>query len=141
MRKTEQLKKEMAASTVTYMIFIGMLVIVVCPVLFALSLQLFSITSSFLGTVSGSVGSSPVGGVSLSTPTLTTGDFRLFSVAAIGIISIFSSIIIAVIEKGNVKSGFKYIPMFLVSSLTIYFISSGIFRAIFGGIVLGGGGS
>lgn len=39
LKKTQILKKELAASTLTYMIFIGALVIVICPILFALSYQ------------------------------------------------------------------------------------------------------
>jgi len=136
MKKTESLKKEMAASTITYMIFIGMLVAVICPVLFALSLQLFSITSGFIGGVASDI-SGGAGVITVSTPTIGTGEFRIFSVAAISIISIFSSIIIAIIEKGNVRSGVKYIPMFLVTSLTVYFIASGVFAYLFGNISVG----
>ncbi len=137
MKKTEALKKEMAASTVTYMIFIGMLVVVICPVLFALSLQLFTLTSGFVGNLAGSgVGQVGGAGLSVTKTTIEKGDFRLFSILAIGIISIFSSTIISIIEKGNIKSGIKYIPMLLVSSETIYFIASGIFGMLFGGISL-----
>lgn len=136
MKKTQGLKREMAASTVTYMIFIAMLVIFICPVLFALSLQLFTITSGFISNIAGQVSSGP-GGLSFSAATLSKADFRLFSILAISIISIFSSVIISVIEKGDFRSGVKYIPMFLISSLTVYFIAAGIFAYAFGGISFG----
>ena len=137
MKKTEMLKREMAASTVTFMVFIGALVVVICPVLFALSLQLFTITSGFLSTIAGQTSGS-VGGLSVSMPRLDQGDFRVFSVLAIAIISVFSSMIISIIEKGNVKTCVKYIPMFLASGLTVYFIASLLFGALFGGIKVGG---
>lgn len=136
MKKTESLKKEMAASTVTYMIFIGMLVALICPVLFALSLQLFSLTNAFIGNIATST-SGGVGGLSVRATGLDHGDFRLFSILAISIISVFSSLIISIIEKGDIKSGLKYIPMFLVTSLTIYFISIGVFGYLFGGVSVG----
>ncbi|MDD9953826.1 MAG: type II secretion system F family protein [Candidatus Woesearchaeota archaeon] len=136
MKKTESLKKEMAASTVTYMMFIGALVAMICPVLFALSLELFSITTSFIGNISGNVGSNSAG-LSLNPATITKGDFRLFSLGAITIISVFSSIIIAIIEKGEVRAGLKYIPMLLISSLTVYFIATGVFGMLFGNIQIG----
>lgn len=136
MKKTESLKKEMAASTVTYMIFIGMLVVFICPVLFALSLQLFSITSAFITNISSSV-STGAGGLTVGAPSVDKAEFRLFSIVAISIISLFSSMIIAVIEKGDLKSGLKYIPMFMISSLTIYFIAAGVFSYLFGSITFG----
>ncbi len=136
MKKTEMLKREMAASTVTYMVFIGSLVVVICPVLFALSLQLFEITSGFLGTLAGSA-TAGTGTMSISAPKLDQGDFRLFSVLAIAIISIFSSAIISIIEKGNVRGGVKYVPMFLITALTIYFLASAMFGTLFGGIAFG----
>jgi len=136
MKKTEALKREMAASTVTYMIFIGMLITIICPVLFALSLQLFGITSSFIGNIAATSAGGGPGGLSVKPSGITQSDFRLFSVFAITIISVFSSMILAIIEKGTIKSGVKYIPMFLVSSQTIYFIASGLFGLMFGGIQL-----
>jgi len=137
MKKTEMLKREMAASTVTFMIFIGSLVVFICPVLFALSLQLFTITSGFLGTLAGQATSGSTG-MSVSAPKLDQGDFRLFSVLAISIISIFSSAIISIIEKGNVRGGVKYMPMFLITALTIYFLATAVFGSLFGGIAIGG---
>jgi len=139
MKKTQILKKEMASNTVTYMIFIGMLVIVIAPVLFALSLQLFTIITGFIKTISSNVSSSPSalqlgkGGTSLK-----VADFRMFSILALTVISVCSSLIIAVIEKGTIKSGLKYIPMFLITSLTIYFIASGVLGYAFGSIKFGG---
>jgi pilus assembly protein TadC len=138
MKKIQILKKEMAASTITYMIFIGMLVIVICPVLFALSLQLFTIISSFLTNVTSTLTSSP-NGLNIGTgPSVKVSDFRIFSICAISIISIFSSLIISVIEKGTMRGGLKYIPMFLITALTIYFIASGILSVTFGAIRFGG---
>jgi pilus assembly protein TadC len=136
MKKTEALKKEMASSTVTYMIFIGMLVILIAPVLFALSLQLFSIITSFIGSLAGNIGPNNAG-LTIGAPQVSSEDFRMFSIIAIGIISTFSSMIIAIIEKGDLRAGLKYIPMFLISSLTIYFIASGLLGAIFGGLRFG----
>jgi pilus assembly protein TadC len=136
MKKTQILKKEMASSTITYMIFIGMLVAFICPVLFALSLQLFTIISSFIGNIAGSVSSGS--SLNIGGPAVSARDFRIFSILAIAIISVFSSLIIAVIEKGTMKSGLKYIPMFLVTSLTIYFIASGILAYAFSSLHFAG---
>lgn len=140
MKKTQTIKKEMVANTITYMIFIGMLVILICPILFALSLQLFTIINGFManlsasGTGGGSGSAINIGGMGGVKPI----DFRIFSIAAISIISIFSSLIISIIEKGNLRAGLKYIPMFWITSLTIYFIASGLLGVLFGSIHFGG---
>lgn len=136
MKKTQILKKEMAANTITYMIFIGMLVIFICPVLFALSLQLFTIISGFIGSVA-TTANAGASGMSVNAPTVDVADFRVFSIFAIAIISVCSSLIIAIIEKGTVKSGLKYIPMFLITSLFVYFIASGILGYAFQNLKFG----
>jgi pilus assembly protein TadC len=137
MKKTQLLKKEMAASTVTYMIFIGMLVVVICPVLFALSLQLFTIISGFITNIAGSASGGGTGMMSIGKPSVDAKDFQIFSILAITIVSIFSSMIIAIIEKGTIKSGVKYVPMFLISSLSIYFLARGILGLMFSSLTFG----
>lgn len=138
MKKTQTIKKEMTTNTLTYMIFIGMLVIFICPILFALSLKLFTIINSFLANMSSNISSVNnglnIGGKGGVNP----ADFKIFSILAITIISVFSSIIISIIEKGTMRGGMKYIPMFLITSLTIYFIASGLLSFVFGSIKFGG---
>ncbi len=138
MKKTQAIKKEMVSNTITYMIFIGMLVIFICPILFALSLKLFSVINSFIVNVT-STATSASNGVNIGKGSgVDVGDFRLFSIAAITVISIFSSIIISVIEKGTMRGGLKYIPMFWITSLTVYFIASGLLNVMFSSIKFGG---
>ncbi len=137
LKKTKTLKKEMASSTLTYMIFIGALVAVISPVLFALSFQLFQIISGFMGTVASNIGSAQGMSFNLEAPQVDYGDFKLFSAMSITVISVFSSMIISIIEKGDIKGGLKYIPVFLVVSLLVYFISSALLSAVFSGMALG----
>jgi pilus assembly protein TadC len=133
LKKTQQLKKEMASSTVTYMIFIGMLVVLIMPVLFALSLQLFVIISGVVGQIAGNMAGVQTT-MRIGAPEVSRSDFRIFSIMAITIIAVCSSMIISIIEKGDLRGGLKYIPMFLISSWTIYFIASGVLGFLFGGI-------
>ena len=62
--------------------------------------------------------------------------FQLFSVAAISIIAIFSSMIISTIEKGDIKGGIKFIPMFLVGALFMYFVLSVVISSLLGGVIM-----
>ena len=40
--------------------------------------------------------------------------------------SLFSALMISTIKKGNIKSGFKYIPIFAMVSLIIYIFAQKI---------------
>lgn len=132
-RKTKVLKEEMAASTLTYMIFIGAIVILIAPGLFALSYHLLNIMNGFSGQVSETaIQSLPI---SIGGGTLNIGDYRTFSVLCLLIIALFSAILVSVIQTGDVRGGVKYIPAFMISSLFFYFLFSIVLGLLFGGIV------
>lgn len=137
MKKSKALKAEMAASTVSYMIFIGAVVIVIAPALFALAYQLLHIIIGFTQNLGSSLtagGSSAVMSLNFE-GSINTGDFKRFSVMALGTIGICSSMIISIIEKGDIKGGLKYIPAFTFVSLFLYFVFMVILSSLFGGIV------
>lgn len=138
LKKTKALKQEMAASTLTYMIFMATIVLVITPGLFALSKQLLSIILKMgakIGTSAAS-GSGGMGGMmSFSTAGIDPANFQMFSIGAIAIISVFTSMIISTIEKGDIKGGLKYIPLFLVVSLVLYFIFSILLEGAMGSLV------
>jgi len=128
LNKTKSLKQEMAASTLTYMIFMAAIVLVITPGLFALSKQLLTIIIQMGSKIGGNLqsggGSVASGMMSFSTSGINPAHFQMFSIGAIAIISVFTSMIISTIEKGDIKGGLKYIPLFLVVSLIMYFIFS-----------------
>ncbi|MFW5865510.1 MAG: type II secretion system F family protein [Nanoarchaeota archaeon] len=139
MRKTRRLKEEMSSSTLSYMIFIGVVVIVVSPGLFALAYQLLNIIIGFtqsLGTsLSGGSGAA-MGGMSMSFDVqINVNDFKKFSAMALATIGICSSMIISIIEKGDIKGGLKYIPMFTITSVVLYFIFMVILQSVFGSMI------
>lgn len=136
LRKTRALKAEMAAATVSYMIFIGVIVTLISPGLFALSAQLLRIIIGFTSSLSGAgLGSTPLP-ISFGSVSIRPENFRTFSILAISTISIFSSMIISIIEKGSIKGGLKYIPAFLVGSIIVYLVFSAILQAAFSGIAM-----
>ena len=49
---------------------------------------------------------------------------------ALSIISIFSGMLISIIERGNIKGGLKYIALFLIISLVMFFV----FLSFLGGV-------
>ena len=132
-RKTRALKDEMSASSLGYMIFIGVIVIIIAPGLFALSYYLLSIMTGFSSKLAGvSIQGLPV---TFSSGTLKMSDFRTFSIMALLLITLFSSMLISIIENGDIKGGVKYIPAFMISSMFFYFIFMLVLGSIFSNFV------
>lgn len=132
LKKTKSLKEEMAASTLTYMIFISALVMFVMPLLFALSFLLFNVISGFLGNITTTLSSGPVNMIHLSAPSINPGDYKMFIVITISIISIFSGMIVSIIEKGDFRSSLKFVPMFLLTSIFLFFFFLTALGSVFG---------
>jgi pilus assembly protein TadC len=137
LKKTKALRQEMTAATLTYMIFMAAIVIFIMPTLFALSKQLLGIILKFSSRMVSSFQSASSSTMfHFSASNINPLDFKMFSIVAISIISVFSSMIISTIEKGDIKGGLKYIPMFLLGALIMYFILAAILDSVIGSIVL-----
>ena len=119
--------REMSANVITYVIFITFATIVAAPFLFAMSGVLIGVVEK-LGSALGqtSVAATTLGiPLSFSGTGVTQSDFKIFAVVSLLFTSSFSAMMVAIIRKGNVKSGVKYIPIFIVISLTIYITVQG----------------
>ncbi|MGM5480713.1 MAG: hypothetical protein ACQESC_04610, partial [Nanobdellota archaeon] len=103
--------------------------------------QLLQIIIGFTQSLGSSLTASGagVGGMSLSSMnfevSIDVDDFKRFSIMALATIGICSSMIISIIEKGDIKGGLKYIPAFTVSSIILYFIFMIVLQAVFGGVI------
>jgi len=132
-RKTRILKEEMNASILTYMIFIGAIVIVIAPGLFALSYHLLHVMIGFSDQLSNV--NNPNMPINFSADSINPESFKIFSTIAVLMIAFFSSLILSLIEKGDIKGGIKYIPAFMLSSVILYYLFLAIFGIFFGGMV------
>ena len=121
----------MVADVTTYVIFISFATVVAAPVLFALSGVLIQVISG-LGESLGGVTSSASAGfaLSFSGSGIKFTDFRIFAIVSLIITSFFSSVIIATIQKGSAKLGFKYIPIFIVITISLFLIADKILGKI-----------
>ena len=135
LKETKRLKDEMAASAIAYVIFISVIVIVISPLLFALSFHLLSVLVNFINKLSFSEQSATVLPLIFSKVSIDTKDFRIFSVIALLVISFFSSLIVAIVEKGNIRSGIKYIPLYVFGSIGFYFFFFKMLQTFFTGII------
>ncbi len=129
--ETKTLKKEMSASVTSYVIFITFIVLVVAPGLFALSYQLLTIVSSFAGQLGGATTGASGMPIKLSEVSINPKDFIGFAQLSVGIIAFFSSMILSIIRSGDIKSGIKYIPIFLVVSIVDFKIFMWLLSNIF----------
>ena len=133
-RNTNNLKQQMAASTLTYTIFISSIVLVIAPLLFALSYNLLVVLQGFATkVVSGGTTSSLL--MTLSDIKVNPNDFKIFSNASIIIVGFFTSLIISMIKKGDSSESIKYMPFFIVVSLLVYNLFRLMFLSLFGGLV------
>ncbi|MBL7055032.1 type II secretion system F family protein [Candidatus Woesearchaeota archaeon] len=132
-QETKIMKQEMSANVTTYVIFISFASVTAAPFLFALSGVLIQVIHG-LGSTMGNVGGAASTGMALSFKGTGIGysDFRIFAVVTLLITSFFSASIIATIKKGNIKAGFKYIPVFMISSISLYFIAQSILNLTLG---------
>lgn len=133
-REQKAMLKEMSASVTTYVIFITFATVAAAPFLFALSGVLIEVVQN-LGSAFGSttnVASSVGIALSFSGTGVSQSDFRVFAVVSLIITSLFSAMMVSTIKKGNIKSGVKYIPIFIVISLTLYVVAQGVAGKLLG---------
>lgn len=136
MQDIKIMRKEIAASVMSYVIFISIAAIVGAPFLLALSSQLLFIMKGISSSVQvednpGSSSSSF--NIDMSSDSISMGDFKIFAIVVLLFTSVFSAMIISVIRKGNTNESFKIIPGYLAVSIIIYIAASALFGSMLGG--------
>ena len=135
LKETKALKDEMSASAIAYVIFISVIVVVISPLLFALSFHLLILITSFIGQLSSATQRVSALPFVFSKVNLDPQDFKVFSIVSILVISFFSSLIVSIVEKGDVKGGIKYIPIYIFGAMALYTIFMKVLGALFAGII------
>ncbi|MCK4336225.1 MAG: type II secretion system F family protein [Candidatus Aenigmarchaeota archaeon] len=131
-RRKQAIKKEVKANIIMYGIFIVFAGVFGAPVLYALSLYLITTLTSMS---SASIAATEVmsrgvpffsGGVEIST------DFLFgFSVVSIMITTFFSGLIIGLIDTGREMGGIKYVPIFMIIALVVFFGANYLISSMF----------
>jgi len=135
LKETRALKEEMSASAIAYVIFISVIVVLISPLLFALSYHLLLLILNFIAKISLATQRGTNLPFVFSKTNVHPGDFRTFSIVAIFVISLFSSLIVSIVEKGDMKGGLKYIPIYVFGSLALYFIFMKVLGTLLSGIL------
>lgn len=129
---TKIMRKEMSASVMTYSIFISFATIAAAPFLFALSTQLLIIIQTIIGKL-GETSTTTM--ISFSADNVKIEDFKVFAYLMLTITSFMSACLIGSIRRGSIKDGLKFIPLFIISTLVIYYLSSILLASLFGNLI------
>ena len=137
-RNTEILQKEIRSSVLSYVIFIFMAAVLAAPFLFAVSTFLVTTTSQIWGATDFSVDDTEfVGGgfITISAPKINLDAFNAFVVFAILMTTVFASVLISLIQTGKFSQSFRYLPVFVIIGLVIFFATKSVLVATFGNLV------
>ena len=127
------MRKEMSANVTTYVIFISVATIGAAPILFALSGVLIQVISSLGSNLGGASGAATAGfGLSFGGTGIKYTDFRIFAVVSLIITSFFSAIIVATIKSGDAKLGLRNIPVFMIITVTLFFVADKVLGSLIG---------
>ncbi len=135
LRETKELKDEIIATNSTYVIFLTVIALVIAPALFALSFNLLQILGVLSTKLSAAAGGNPNLPLNIGSISVDPQMFIKFSVYSLAVTSAFSAMIVAIIRKGSVRPGLKYIPIYVVVSLVSYYIFKAILLTFFGQLV------
>ncbi len=132
--ETKELKAEMTATNLSYIIFIVIIVVLVAPGLFTLSFQFLTILQNLAQRV-GDAGTVASAGLPISFGNVSVDPqkFSSFSRYALMIISLFAGMIISLISKGSIKGGIKFVPLLFLGSQIVYFIGMKVANSLFAG--------
>ena len=135
MRSQQLTQKEIAGQMLMYSIFIAFAGLVAAPVLYGLTSQMIVVTDQvWKGILSQNPGGLPTAGISFlkpSPPQITPTTYFYFSIAAISIITAFASLIMSAISSGSTVKGIKYLPIFMIIGLGIFFVMRSAVGSIF----------
>ncbi|MDE1870193.1 MAG: type II secretion system F family protein [Candidatus Micrarchaeota archaeon] len=135
LRNQQIVQKEISGQLFMYTIFIAFAALVGAPVLYALTTQMITVTNSvWTGILKQNPGGLPTAGISFlrpSPPQITIEAYHNFALIAIIMITGFGAFIVSAISTGSVIRGIRYLPVFLVVGLTIYFVVGAMIGGIF----------
>jgi hypothetical protein len=115
------LRKEAIANVSSYIIFMGIVSLIIAPLLFALSFNLLSLIHTLLTRVVSSGGSGYMP-AQISNININFDDFKLFSQIAVAVIAASAAAVIGIIRKGSLKGSSILIFSFTIIAITVYMV-------------------
>ncbi len=137
-RNQQMVQKEISGQLFMYTIFIAFACLLGAPVLYALTSQMIGVTDTvWAGILKQNPGGLPTVGVSFLRPTppqITIDAYHDFAIAAVVMITGFGAFIVSAISTGSVIRGIRYVPIFIIIGLGIFFLVSSAIGSEFGSI-------
>lgn len=141
-RAQQLAQKEISSQMLMYSIFVLFAGLIAAPVLYGLTSQMITVTTSvWQGILQQNPNGLPTAGVSFlkpKPPVITAQQYQDFSIASIVIITGFASLIMSAISNGSVMKGLRYLPVFVVLGIVIYFGIAAVVSTVFSTIGTGG---
>ena len=132
LKRIYALDDEIKGNAGGFAVVIQAITIFVAPLLFALALTLLTFIGNLFGLLSESGNNFITAG---EVPEEFTEYLQTFSYAMIILITFFSSLITSQLKNEKAFKAVKYLPFYIVLSLTIYSIASKFLLDFFGGII------
>ncbi len=143
MRSQQLAQKEISGQMLMYGIFVLFAGLIAAPVLYGLTSQMITVTTGvWKGILQQNPNGLPSTGVSFlkpSPPKITSTQYQDFSLAAIAVITAFAGLIMSAITSGSALKGIRYVPLFVIIGIVIYFAVAGLVGTIFSSITTSGG--
>ena len=134
-RNQQMVQKEISGQLFMYTIFIAFAALVGAPVLYALTSQMITVTDTvWAGILRQNPGGLPTAGISFlrpSPPKITIAGYHNFALASVIIITGFGAFIVSTISTGSVLKGMRYLPIFLIVGVGIFYLVSSAIGGIF----------
>ncbi len=121
-RNIHLMKQEIRASIVMYLIFIFIAIGIASPLLYGISIYLTSTIGNMVSSIDIPPDVLETSFIKLTGSKVSIQFLIRFSAINLIIGSVMGALIIGMIEGGSVKKGFKYIPILMVASLTIFYL-------------------
>ena len=138
MRQQQIIQKEISGQLLMYSIFIAFAGLIAAPALYGLTSQMIVIVDKvWTGILAQNPGGLPTAGVSFlkpSPPQITIGQYHDFALIAIVMITGFASVIMSAVSTGSAVKGLKYLPVFIIVGLVIYFVVQTVMAGLFSSI-------
>jgi archaeal flagellar protein FlaJ len=141
MRSQQMTQKEVSGQLFMYSIFIAFAGLIAAPVLYGLTAQMITVTDAvWKGILTQNPGGLPTTGISFlkpSPPKITPQTYHNFSLVAIAIITGFAGVIMSAISTGSAIKGLKWVPVFIIIGIIVFFVMQTLIGGIFAGIGAG----
>lgn len=138
LRSQQTIQKEIAGQLFMYTIFIVFAALIASPMLYGLTLQMITITDKvWAGILQQNPGGLPTTGISFlkpSPPQISPTSYFYFAVVAIIITTSLSSFTVSAITSGEAIRGMRYLPVFVVTGLIVFYLVTIVMGTVFSGL-------